>query len=137
MSKTAIITDSNSGITQAEGKKLGITVIPMPFTIEGNDYFEDINLSQEEFYRLLAQNAEISTSQPAVGDLMDTWENLLKEYDDIVHIPMSSGLSSSCQTAITFAEEFDGRVQVVNNQRISVTQCVCLPCSPRHSLMHS
>ena len=122
MSKTAIITDSNSGITQAEGKKLGITVIPMPFTIEGNDYFEDINLSQEEFYRLLAQNAEISTSQPAVGDLMDTWENLLKEYDDIVHIPMSSGLSSSCQTAITFAEEFDGRVQVVNNQRISVTQ---------------
>lgn len=122
MSKTAIITDSNSGITQAAGKELGITVIPMPFTIDGKDYFEDINLSQEEFYELLAKNAEISTSQPAVGSLMDIWDRLLEEYDDIVHIPMSSGLSSSCQTAATFAEEYDGRVQVVNNQRISVTQ---------------
>lgn len=94
----------------------------MPFTIDGKDYFEDINLSQEEFYELLAKNAEISTSQPAVGSLMDIWDRLLEEYDDIVHIPMSSGLSSSCQTAATFAEEYDGRVQVVNNQRISVTQ---------------
>lgn len=122
MSKTAIVTDSNSGIRQSEGKELGISVIPMPFTINEKDYFEDINLSQEEFYRLLAQNADIATSQPAVGDLIDLWDGLLKEYDDIVHIPMSSGLSSSCQTALTFAEDYDGRVQVVNNQRISVTQ---------------
>lgn len=122
MSRTAIVTDSNSGIRQAEGKELGITVIPMPFTIDGEDYFEDINLTQEEFYELLAKDKDIATSQPAVGDLMDTWDKLLTEYDEIVHIPMSSGLSGSCQTAATFAEEYDGRVQVVNNQRISVTQ---------------
>ena len=95
MSRTAIVTDSNSGIRQAEGKELGITVIPMPFTIDGEDYFEDINLTQEEFYELLAKDKDIATSQPAVGDLMDTWDKLLTEYDEIVHIPMSSGLSGS------------------------------------------
>lgn len=122
MKKIAIVTDSNSGITQNEAKTLGIFVLPMPFTIEGNEYFEDMNLTQEEFYTKLGENAEIFTSQPAPDSVMSLWEKLLEEYDEIVHIPMSSGLSSSCQTALMLSEEYDGRVQVVNNQRISVTQ---------------
>ena len=122
MKKIAIVTDSNSGITQNEAKTLGIFVLPMPFAIEGNEYFEDMNLTQEEFYTKLGENAEIFTSQPAPDSVMSLWEKLLEEYDEIVHIPMSSGLSSSCQTALMLSEEYDGRVQVVNNQRISVTQ---------------
>lgn len=122
MQKIAIVTDSNSGITQAEGKELGIYVLPMPFTINEKEYFEDINLTQEEFYQMLTDGADIFTSQPAVGDLLDLWDKLLEEYDEIVHIPMSSGLSGSCETAMTMAEDYDGKVQVVNNQRISVTQ---------------
>lgn len=122
MSKIAIVTDSNSGITQVQGKEMGIFVLPMPFTIDGSDYFEDIDLGQQDFYQKLHDDAVISTSQPAVGDLLELWNGILKDFDEIVHIPMSSGLSSSCQTALTFAEEFDGKVQVVNNQRISVTQ---------------
>ena len=122
MGKVAIITDSNSGITQAQAKELGIYVIPMPFYIDGELYFEDITLTQEEFYHKLEHDAEISTSMPAIGDVMDLWEKLLKEYDEIVHIPMSSGLSSSYETAAALADDYDGRVQVVNNQRISVTQ---------------
>ena len=122
MKKIAIVTDSNSGITQNEAKTLGIFVLPMPFTFEGNEYFEDMNLTQEEFYTKLGENAEIFTSQPAPDSVMSLWEKLLEEYDEIVHIPMSSGLSSSCQTALMLSEEYDGRVQVVNNQRISVTQ---------------
>lgn len=122
MSKVAIVTDSNSGITQAQAKDLGIFVLPMPFTVEGNEYFEDINLTQEEFYQKLGEDAEIFTSQPSPDSVMTLWEAILKEYDEIVHIPMSSGLSSSCQTAIMLADEYDGKVQVVNNQRISVTQ---------------
>ena len=116
------MTDSNSGITQKEGKELGITVLPMPFTIDNKTYYEDIDLSQEDFYHMLVGDAQIATSQPAVGDVLDTWNELFKEYDEIVHIPMSSGLSGSCETAIMLAQDFDGRVQVVNNQRISVTQ---------------
>ena len=122
MSKIAIVTDSNSGITQAQGKELDIFVLPMPFTIEGKEYFEDINLTQDEFYKKLGEDAEIFTSQPAPDSVMSLWEKLLHDYDEIVHIPMSSGLSSSCQTALMLAREYDGRVQVVNNQRISVTQ---------------
>lgn len=122
MSKIAIVTDSNSGITQERGKKLGIFVLPMPFYIDGNLYFEDISLTQEDFYKKLQDDADISTSQPSPGDLMDFWENILKEYDEIVHIPMSSGLSGSCQTAMTLADDYDGKVHVVDNQRISVTQ---------------
>lgn len=121
MSKVAIITDSNSGITQSQGKELGVTVIPMPFYIDGKEYQEDINLSQEEFYIKLEQDAEISTSQPSVGELQDTFDEVLKEYDEAVFIPMSSGLSGTCQTATMLAEDYDGRVCVVNNQRISVT----------------
>lgn len=122
MGKIAVMTDSNSGITQLEGKELDITVLPMPFTIQGETFYEDINLTQEEFYKRLEEDADIATSQPAAGDLLDTWKRLLKEYDEVVHIPMSSGLSGSCQTAIVLSNEFEGRVQVVNNQRISVTQ---------------
>ena len=122
MGKIAIVTDSNSGITQAEAKEYGVNVLPMPFFINGETYFEDIDLTQEEFYEKLEGNADISTSMPAVGSVTDLWEQLLEEYDGIVHIPMSSGLSSSCETAIMLAQEYEGKVQVVNNQRISVTQ---------------
>ena len=122
MKKVAVITDSNSGITQKEGKSLGINVIPMPFTINGEIFLEDINLTQDDFYKMLEAGAEISTSQPAVGDILDLWDRVLADYDEIVHIPMSSGLSSSYQTAAVLAEDYGGRVRVVNNQRISVTQ---------------
>ncbi len=121
MSKVAILTDSNSGITQQQAAQLGIYVIPMPFFIDGEQYFEGINLSQEEFYEKLKTDADISTSQPSVGELQDKWDELLKEYDEIVFIPMSSGLSGTCQTATMLAEDYDGKVCVVNNQRISVT----------------
>jgi DegV family protein with EDD domain len=122
MSKIAIVTDSNSGITQSEGKALGLYVLPMPFFINEKEYFEDITLTQEEFYEHLKGDADISTSQPSMAAVTELWDKLLKEYDEIVHIPMSSGLSSSCQTAIMLAQDYDGRVQVVNNQRISTTQ---------------
>ncbi|MDD3219485.1 MAG: DegV family protein [Lachnospiraceae bacterium] len=122
MGKIAIVTDSNSGITQAEAKELGIYVIPMPFYINEELFYEELTLSQEEFYKYLGENAEISTSMPSIADVTELWENLLKEYDEIVHIPMSSGLSSSCQTAIALAQDYDGKIQVVDNKRISVTQ---------------
>ena len=120
--KVAIVTDSNSGITPQEAKKLGVTVIPMPFLINDEEYFEDVNLTQEQFYEKLLGGADVSTSQPNIYTIMETWENLLKTYDEIVHIPMSSGLSTSCETATNFAKQFDGKVQVVDNKRISVTQ---------------
>lgn len=122
MAKIAIVTDSNSGITQAQSKGLGIHVLPMPFMIGEETYFEDINLTQEQFYEKLETGADISTSQPSPESVMNLWNALLEEYDEIVHIPMSSGLSGSCQSAMMLAQEYDGRVQVVNNQRISVTQ---------------
>ncbi len=123
MSKIAVITDSNSGITQQQAEELGIFVLPMPFMIDGEEYFEGINLTVEEFFEKLKSDREISTSQPTPESVLSLWDRLLNEgYDEIVHIPMSSGLSSSCQTAIVLADDFDGKVQVVNNQRISVTQ---------------
>jgi len=122
MTKIAIVTDSNSGITQNQAKELGFYVLPMPFTIDEKEYFEDINLTQDDFYRKLGENADIFTSQPSPESVISLWDELLKEYDEIVHIPMSSGLSGSCQTAILLAEDYEGKVQVVNNQRISVTQ---------------
>ncbi len=122
MSKVAILTDSNSGITQAESKELGIFVEPMPFYIDGHIYYEDIDLSQDEFYEKLTQGGDITTSMPITGNLMDTWDKILKEFDELVYIPMSSGLSSSCATAQMLAEDYDGKVVVVDNQRISVTQ---------------
>ncbi len=122
MSKVAILTDSNSGITQADSKELGIFVVPMPFYIDGNLYYEDIDLTQDEFYEKLTKGGEITTSMPIAGNLMDLWTKLLEDYDEIVYIPMSSGLSSSMATAKMLAEDFDGRIVVVDNQRISVTQ---------------
>ena len=122
MSKVAIVSDSNSGITQEEAKALGVTILPMPFFAGDKTYYEDIDLNQDEFYQMLKQDANISTSMPLVGNVTDTWEELLQEYDEVVHIPMSSGLSGSCETAMMLSQEYEGRVQVVNNQRISVTQ---------------
>lgn len=124
MSKVAILTDSNSGITQAEAEREGLYVIPMPFYINDQMFFEEIDLSQEDFYGRLTEGAEIKTSMPTVGSVTDQWKKLLQDYDEIVYIPMSSGLSSSCETAYMLAqdEEFDGKVFVVDNQRISVTQ---------------
>ena len=122
MGKIAVLTDSNSGITQAEGKKIGIYVLPMPFMIDEVTYYEDIDLTQEQFYEKLKSGANIATSQPSPDSVTSLWDKLLQEYDEIVHIPMSSGLSGSCQSAMAFAADYDGRVQVVNNQRISVTQ---------------
>lgn len=121
MRKIAIVTDSNSGISQKEAERLGVYVLPMPFSIDSEDFFEDINLTVEEFYAKLENDAEIFTSQPSPADVMKLWDDLLKEYDEIVHIPMSSGLSSSCQNAWMMAQDYDGKVQVVDNQRISVT----------------
>ena len=122
MSKVAVMTDSNSGITQIEAKEMGITVLPMPFIIDGQTYYEDISLTQEEFYEKLAQNADVSTSQPSVEDVLKYWDKALEDADELVYIPMSSGLSGSCSTAQMLSKDYDGRVQVVDNQRISVTQ---------------
>lgn len=122
MAKTAIATDSNSGISQEMANRLGISVLPMPFTIDDQLYFEDVTLTQEQFYEKLQSDCTITTSQPAPGDVMDLWDRLLTEYDEVVYIPMSSGLSNSCETALMLAEDYDGKVFVVNNQRISVTQ---------------
>lgn len=121
MQKVRIVTDSNSGITQKEAKELGIDVIPMPFDINGETFYEDITLTQEEFYKKLQEGSDISTSQPSIETITSLWDRLLEEYDEIVHISMSSGLSGSCQTAMAMAADYDGRVQVVDNQRISVT----------------
>ena len=118
----AVVTDSNSGITQKQAEELGIYVLPMPFMIDNETYFEDITLTQEAFYERLASGADVITSQPSPDSVMKLWDELLGEYDEIVHIPMSSGLSGSCQSALMLAADYDGRVQVVNNQRISVTQ---------------
>jgi len=122
MNKIAIVTDSNSGISQERAKKMGIHVLPMPFLIDGKEYLDGINLFPKEFYEYLKNDADVSTSQPSPESVMGLWDDLLKEYDEIVHIPMSSGLSGSCQTARMLSDDYDGKVEVVNNQRISITQ---------------
>lgn len=122
MKKVAVVTDSNSGITQAEAAVLGISVLPMPFYIDGKLYFEDVNMTQEQFYDALKSDAEIHTSQPSPGDVTDLWNKTLESYDELVYIPMSSGLSGSCESACILSREYNGRVEVVDNQRISVTQ---------------
>lgn len=122
MGKIAVVTDSNSGITQGEAKELGVVVLPMPFNINDDTFLEDIDLTQEQFYEKLTEGAEIFTSQPSIESVTSLWDGLLKEYNEIVHIPMSSGLSGSCQTAMMLAQDYEGKVFVVNNQRISVTQ---------------
>lgn len=120
--KIAVVTDSNSGITQSQAKEIGLYVLPMPFMINEEPFYEDITLTQEQFYQRLSENADVITSQPSPEEVMKLWDEVLTDYDEIVHIPMSSGLSGSCQSAMMLAEDYEGRVQVVNNQRISVTQ---------------
>lgn len=121
MSKVAILTDSNSGITQEEAEQAGIYVFPTPVYINDEVFYEGVDLTTDQFFARQAEGAEIKTSMPVVGDVIDKWESLLEEYDEVVYIPLSSGLSSSCETAVMLAEDYDGKVQVVNNQRISVT----------------
>lgn len=122
MGKVALITDSNSGITKEQADQFGIYLVPMPFFINEEMFLEGITLSQEEFYKRLEEDADIKTSQPSPGDVMSLWDSLLEEYDEILQIPMSSGLSSTCETAMMLAQDYDGKVHIVNNQRISVTQ---------------
>lgn len=122
MKKTAIVTDSNSGITPAEAEELGIYLVPMPFFIDGELFYEGVNLSHEDFYSKMATGADISTSQPTPGAVLDLWDTLLEDHDELVYIPMSSALSGSCATAEALAEDYDSRVTVVDNQRISATQ---------------
>ena len=121
MSRITIVTDSNSGILQAEGKELGVTVIPMPFTINMDEFFEELSITQDEFYDYLAKGVDVTTSQPSEYYLEELWEGLLQNYDELVYIPMTSGLSKTCENAMRYAERFDGKVQVVDNKRISVT----------------
>lgn len=119
----AIVTDSNSGIFEEEGKILGVHVIPMPVILEGKTYYEGIDLTHEEFYQCLEEKREVFSSQPSPAEVLDMWDKLLlSEYDELVYIPMSSGLSGSCQTAQVLAQDYEEKVQVVDNHRISVTQ---------------
>lgn len=122
MQKIAVMTDSNCGMLPDKGKKLGISIVPMPVIIDGTTYYEGVDITAEEFYKRQAAGAEITSSLPSPGDVMDMWEALLKEHDEVVYIPMTSGLSTSCHSAVMLAEEYDGRVHVVDNKRISVTQ---------------
>lgn len=122
MANIAIVTDSNSGISQAQAIELGISVLPMPFSINEETFFEDINLTVPEFYEKLESGANIITSQPSPEAVIKLWEELLETHDEIVHIPMSSGLSGSCENAMMLAQKYNGKVQIVDNQRISVTQ---------------
>ncbi|MBO4749822.1 MAG: DegV family protein [Lachnospiraceae bacterium] len=121
MSKIAIVTDSNSGITTEDASRLGVYVIPMPFVIDDEHFYEGVNLTQDQFYEKQTAGAVISTSQPSPEEICKLWDKLLLEYDEILHIPMSSGLSGACQTAAMLAQDYEGKVFVVNNQRISVT----------------
>lgn len=121
MGNVVVMTDSNSGITQEEAKELGVVVLPMPFYFDDVMFYEDIDLTQEQFYEKLASGSEVKTSMPLVGEVTDAWDRALEHCDEIVYIPMSSGLSSSCETAYMLSQDYDGKVQVVNNQRISVT----------------
>ena len=121
MKKVAVITDTNSGLTPEEAEKIGCFLIPTPFIIDGEEYFEGVSLKQDKFYEIQASGTRITTSQPNINEIVAFWKKVLKDYDEIVYIPLSSGLSQSCETAQSFAEEFDGKVQVVDNKRISIT----------------
>lgn len=121
--KIAVATDTNSGITMEAGRKRGIYVLPMPVMIDGNTYFEGMDITNEQLYDAMKQHRDISTSQPSPGQLIDFWDEILQDgYEEIVYIPMSSGLSASCESAMMFAKDYDGKIQVVDNHRISVTQ---------------
>lgn len=120
--KVAIMTDTNSGISVQEGKKLGVYVMPMPVLIDGSTYYEGVNLSHEEFYRFMLEGRAVSTSQPSPGDVLEMWDKILEQYDELVYIPMSSGLSASCPTALSLSAEYHGRVQAVDHHSVSVPQ---------------
>ena len=122
MQKTGIITDTNSGMTQAEANACGVILMPMPFTVNGKNYVENVNMSYMEFFEYLAGGATVATSQPSPEDVMACWNKALETYEKIIYIPMSSALSSSCQSAKLFAEDYDGRVLVADNHRISISQ---------------
>ena len=122
MKKTAVVTDSNAGFLPEEAEEKQIFILPMPFMIDGKDYLENVDLTEEVFYQMMKENRSISTSQPAPGDVMALWDRVLAEYEELVYIPMSSGLSASCQSAVMLAKDYGGRVQVADNRRISVTQ---------------
>lgn len=126
MKKIAVVADSNSGYTPEEAKAAGVHFIPMPFYIDEKEYFEGVNLSHEEFFDFLAKDADVSTSQPSPGSMLSLWDELLESYDEIIYLPMSSGLSGTCQTATMLAQDYDGRVYVVDNQRISVPLKHCV-----------
>ncbi len=120
--RTAIVTDSNSGMLPEDAKENGIFMLNMPVLINGKVYTDNVDITKDFFYECLTKNMDITTSQPTAGDVMDLWDSILKDYDELVYIPMSSGLSGSCQSAMLYAQNYDGKVKVVNNQRISVTQ---------------
>ncbi len=122
MSKVAITTDTNSSITREEAEKLGIFLLPMPFTVDGKEYFEDISCTYEHFFEMLAAGSDVSTSQPSPGSLTEMWDKALEDHDELVHIPMSSAISSSTNTAKALSAEYNGRVFVADNRRISPTQ---------------
>ncbi len=126
MKKIAVVADSNSGYTPEEAKAAGVHFIPMPFYIDEKEYFEGVNLSHEEFFDFLAKDADVSTSQPSPGSMLSLWDELLGSYDEIIYLPMSSGLSGTCQTAAMLAQDYQGRVYVVDNQRISVPLKHCV-----------
>ncbi len=122
MEKIAVATDTNSSITLEEANSLGIYMMKMPFTIDGEEYLEDVNCTYEEFCSRLDAGADVSTAQPVLGDLLEMWDELLKTYDKVIYIPMSSALSGSCETAKGMAQDYDGKVLVVDNKRISISQ---------------
>lgn len=126
MKKIAVVADSNSGYTPEEAKAAGVHFIPMPFYIDEKEYFEGVNLSHEEFFDFLAKDADVSTSQPSPGSMLSLWDELLESYDEIIYLPMSSGLSGTCQTATMLAQDYEDRVYVVDNQRISVPLKHCV-----------
>ena len=120
--KTAVMTDTNSGITVEEGKALGVFVLPMPVIVDGKNYLENVDISSQELYRAILSGSDVMTSQPSPDSLMQMWDELLHSgYDSVVHIPMSSGLSGSCETSKLFAAEYGGKVEVADNHRIAVT----------------
>ena len=122
MSKIGIITDTNSGMTTQEARALGVTLMPMPFTVNGRNYVENVNMTYDEFFECLDGGAAVATSQPSPEDVTGCWDEALKDCDQLIYIPMSSALSSSCQSARLFAEDYGGRVFVVDNRRISISQ---------------
>ncbi len=122
MSKIAVVTDTNSGITNEEAEKLGVFLVPMPFIVDGTEFFEGVTCTYEHFFEILESGKDVSTSQPSPSSLTETWDKILRDYDELIYIPMSSALSSSFATAKALASEYDGKVYVVDNKRISITQ---------------